>query len=55
MTPFDWQAIEDGALTDVDRQVILAYLEAAPERAVRDASRKLRRFFLTTAPEYGSI
>lgn len=41
--PFDWQHDEDGAFTDLDRELVLAVLDSHPHRPVRDAGRKLRR------------
>jgi hypothetical protein len=45
--PFDWQADDDGPLTELDVNVLMAYCEAAEARAVRDAARKVLRHLRT--------
>lgn len=42
---FDWQADEDGDLTDYDVETALAVLDHHEVTCVRDAGRKLRRYF----------
>lgn len=45
--PYDWQPDEDGPLTELDVNVLMAYCEAAEARAVRDAARKVLRHLRT--------
>jgi hypothetical protein len=44
---FDWEADEDGDISQLDLSTAFAVLDNATERCVRDAARKIRRHFAT--------
>lgn len=45
--PYDWQPDEDGPLTELDVNVLMAWCDTSTARAVRDAARKTLHFIRT--------
>lgn len=45
--PYDWQPDEDGPLTELDVNVLMAWCDTSTTQAVRDAARKTLHFIHT--------